>query len=123
MEANKAYRIAVRRALAGRDSTNLQLHFEVAVLDHYRGSDGFSLIRTDTVGRLRKEGGWSLNFGITATEDLVHVSLGDLIELPEQERTHWSAFAVSLPASQTFLKMRLSPRSCFEDGKTRSWDW
>ena len=46
-EADSVYRIAVRRALAAGDATALQLHFDVAVLQRYRESGGFSIIRTN----------------------------------------------------------------------------
>jgi hypothetical protein len=115
------FRIAVRRALAKEDPSDLPLHFEVAVLERYRGASGFSLIRTNTVGRLRKEGGWSLDIGIAPDESVLHVCLGDLLRLPAEEREHWAAFATTLPSSKTYLQMRLAPGSCFDDGDVREW--
>ena len=116
-----AFRMAVRRSLANGDSRNLHLHFDVGVLERYRKADGFSLVRTDTVGRVKREGGWSLDFGITPDEQMLHASVGDLMAIPEAERAHWASFAVSLPVSRTFIQMRLSRGSCFEDGKVRQW--
>lgn len=120
-EANSLYRLMVRRALAASQPELLQLHFDIAVLDHYRQTGGFALIRTDTVGRLRKQGAWSLDFGIAPDEDSIHLTWGDLQRLPESEREHWSGWAVLPPASKMFLQMRLAPGSCFDDGEVRSW--
>jgi hypothetical protein len=115
-------RVVVRRSLAGEDPSKLPLHFEVAVLDRYRGAAGFSLIRTDTVGRVKKEGGWALDFGIAPDEALVHACVADLLALPEDERTHWSSFATALPSSKMFLQMRLAPGACYDDGEVRAWE-
>jgi len=115
------YRVVLRRALAAGAPANLALHFAVAVLDRYLEGDGFSIIRTDTVGRLSKDGGWTLDFGIAPAEDRVHLFAGDLLRLPEAEREHWAAFAALLPASAMFLQMRLAPGSCFDDGELRGW--
>lgn len=115
------HRVALRRALVAGDPSQLHLHFAVTVLDRYRGSPGFSVIRTDTVGRVRKQGGWSLDFGIAPEEDAIHVQVADLLRLPESEREHWAAHAVTLPASRVFLSMRLAPGACFDDGEIRSW--
>jgi hypothetical protein len=116
------YRIALRRALASDDPARLTLHFDVAVLERYRGSPGISIIRTDTVGRVRKQGGWSLDFGIAPDEDMVHVTWSQLLTLPETEREHFAAHACLLPASKMFLQMRMTPGSCFDDGELRAWD-
>lgn len=115
-------RVAVRRALASGDPSGLPLHFETAVLDRYRGAPGFSLIRTNTVGRIKKEGGWTLDFGIAPDEALVHVSIADLLALPDEERAHWSSFATALPSSRMFLQMRLAPGACYDDGEVRTWE-
>lgn len=120
-ESTPILRVVVRRALAGDDLSNLPLHFEAAVLDRYRESKGYSLIRTDTVGRLKKEGGWSIDVGISPDESLLHVFTSDLLRLPMEEREHWAAFAVALPSSRMMLQMRLAPGSCFDDGEVRSW--
>ena len=60
-DADNVYRVMLRRALSSGDAANLQVHFEVSVLDRYRGVSGYSIIRTNSVGRVRKEGGWSLD--------------------------------------------------------------
>jgi hypothetical protein len=120
-EYESVYRVAVRRALAAGDPALLQLHFETAVLDRYREGAAFSVIRTDTVGRVRQQGGWSLDFGIAPEEDAIHVAWADLLRLPESEREHWAAHATLPPASRMFLSMRLAPGSCFDDGDVRDW--
>ena len=73
------YRVALRRTLMRGEPDQVTLHFEIAVLDRYRGAKGLSIIRTDTVGRVRKEGGWSLDFGIAPDETMIHVTYGQLI--------------------------------------------
>ena len=120
-EADTAYRVLLRRALAAGNTALLHVHFDAGVLERYRDGAGFSLIRTNTVGRLKKEGDWSLDFGIAPGEKLLHLPAGDLLRLPEQERQHWSEFVVLLPSSSKFLQMRLAPGSCFDDGETRPW--
>lgn len=120
-EFESILRVTVRRGLVAADFSNLPLHFEVSVLERYRGLEGYSIIRTDTVGRLRRDGGWSLDFGIAPDETLVHVAIGDLPRIPEGEREHWAGFAISLPASKMYLQMRLAPGSCFDDGELRQW--
>ena len=116
------YRVALRRALTAGDPDQVTLHFEAGVLDKYRDASGFSIIRTNTVGRVRKEGSWSLDFGISPEEDMVHVTFGQMLTLPEPEREHFAAHACLLPASTMFLQMRMTPGSCFDDGEVRSWD-
>jgi hypothetical protein len=115
------YRIAARRALAAGDPALVQLHFDAGVLNRYREGANFSVIRTDTVGRVRQQGGWSLDFGISPEEDTIHAGWGDLLRLPESEREHWAAHATLPPSSRMFLSMRLTPGSCFDDGEVRSW--
>lgn len=108
-----------RRAFAG-DAGVLPVFFDVQVLDRYRGLDGYTLKRTNTVGRLKQEGGFSLDFGITPTEDMVHVPAAALSErLPERERAHWLWHMVSFPPSRAFLQMQLHLGSCFDDGDLR----
>ena len=121
-EETAVFRVVLRRALAAEDLVNLPVHFEAAVLARYRGSAGFSLIRTNTVGRVKKEGGWSLDFGISPGEDLIHVFAADLLRLPGDEREHWAANVVGLPMSKIMLQMRLAPGSCIDDGEVRGWD-
>jgi hypothetical protein len=120
-EHESVYRVAVRRAFAAGDPALLQLHFVTAVLDRYREGAAFSVIRTDTVGRVRQQGGWSLDFGISPDEDAIHVGWSELQLLPEAEREHWAAHVTLPPSSRMFLSMRLAPGSCFDDGEVRSW--
>ena len=120
-EDEMLYRVALRRTLLATEPAQVTLHFAVAVLDRYRGAGGFSIIRTDTVGRVRKQGGWSLDFGISPDEDMIHVTFGQIITLPEGEREHFAAHACLLPASKMFLQMRMTPGSCFDDGELREW--
>jgi hypothetical protein len=121
-EDEMLYRVALRRALASEDPAQVTLHFGVEVLDRYRGASGLSIVRTDTVGRVRKQGGWSLDFGIAPDEDMLHVTWAQLLTLPEAEREHFAAHACLLPASKMFLQMRLTPGSCFDDGELRQWE-
>jgi hypothetical protein len=121
-ESLMVYRALVRRAFASDDLANLQIHFEIAVLDRYRGLTGYSLIRTETVGRLRKQGGWSLDFGIDQELPLIHISQADVAKLPREERDHWAAHAVNLHSSKVYLQMRMAPGSCIDDGDVRNWD-
>ena len=120
-EAQSVFRIVLRRALRGGDPSGLPLHVEPAVLERYRGAGGYSIIRTDSAGRLRREGGWSIDFGIAPDEALLHVTFADLQRLPEAEQEHWASFATALPSSRAFLQMRLAPGSCYDDGEVRSW--
>jgi len=120
-EADFVYRVGVRRALAAGDASKLQLHFDVAVLQRYLGTAGYSTIRTNTVGRVRKEGGWALDFGIAPNEKSLHAGFGEVAALPEDERAHWASCAIAGPASKMFLQMRLAPGACYDDGEVRSW--
>ena len=98
--ATSVYRVIIRRALAGDDPANLQLHFEIGVLERYRGQTGYTLIRTDTVGRLSKAREWSLDFGISPDEDALHATWAALLGLPVVVfPVGWSGFgeAASLP--------------------------
>ena len=111
-----------RRAMGAQDPALVQISFEVAVLDRYREATGYSLIRTDTVARLKREGGWTIDFGIGGEERTVHACLGDLLHaLPEDERDHWAQHVVALPMSRHFLQMRLAPSGCIDDGEVRPW--
>ena len=115
--------LAYRRAFTTQDPALVQVCFDIAVLEKYRGVPGFSLIRTDTVGRLKREGGWAIDVGIGEEGRTIHASLGDVLHsLPEAEREHWAQHAVSLPLSEQFLRMRLQPGSCFDDGEVRPWE-
>jgi hypothetical protein len=117
-----AYRILLRRALRNDDFKNVQLHFEVGVLQRYLGAAGFSIIRTNTVGRIRKQGGWSVDFGIAPDETVIHISQGDVARIPPEERDHWADHAIEQPSSRMFLQMRMAPGSCLDDGDVRNWE-
>jgi hypothetical protein len=120
-EAALYLRLLYRRALAAQDPLPAQLSFDAAVLDKYRGQAGYSLIRSNTVGRVKREGGWSIDVGIA--DGSIHASLRDLMNnLPEAEREHWAAHVVALPMSDAFLQMQLQPSSCFDDGEVRPWE-
>jgi hypothetical protein len=110
-----------RRVLGG--ATNLaQLWFDAAVLDKYRQSDAFKVIRTNTVGRLRGPQ-WTLDFGIAGQGDrYIHLSVGDASSrIPAAEREHWASHAVALPASGNSLLMQLTRGACIDDGDVRTW--
>ena len=99
-----------------------QVWFDQRVLDQYRGRAGFRVIRTDTAGRVRAPGGWSLDFGIAADDRLIHASAEDLAQrLPPPERRHWASHVITPPASRTFMVMRLGVGSCIDDGELRDW--
>ncbi|MHB8375373.1 MAG: hypothetical protein ACYDEB_00235 [Dehalococcoidia bacterium] len=115
-------RLVARRTIVNRDAALLQLAFTAAVLDRYRGQPAYQVIRTDTAGRVKKQGGWSLDFGIAEEGARVHASWGQLTQnLPDEEREHWAAHLIDLPLSENFLRMQLAPGSCFDDGDVRTW--
>ena len=113
--------LLLKKALAG----NLQLtpiFFDVGVLDKYRSGSGFSLIRSNTIGRLKREGSWSLDFGISPEEKFIHVSAGDIADrLPPDEQAHWIRHLAAPAMSQNFVKTRLTTGACIDDGDTRKW--
>ena len=122
-DASLYLRLLYRRAFAAQDPALVQVSFGVAVLEKYRGQAGYSLIRSDTAGRLKRDGGWTLDVGIGDEGRTIHASLGDLLHnLPETEREHWAQHVVALPMSQPYLQMRLQPGSCFDDGEIRPWE-
>src|SRR3990170_6980961 len=88
--------LAYRRALQSQDPALVQVSFDIAVLDKYRAAAGYSLIRSNTVGRLKREGSWSIDVGIGDDDGSIHACLYDLMKaLPEQERDHWAEHIVS----------------------------
>ena len=107
----------------GGDPGLLQVSFGVAVLDKYREANAYSVIRTDTVARVRKRGAWSFDFGISPGEATVHASWSALMTLlPEDEREYWAEQAAPATAfSDMYLRMQLSPNSCHDDGEVRDW--
>lgn len=120
-ESTNLYRLALKRALSQGEPKLVQMHFDAEVLGRYREAPGISVIRTNTVGRVRKQGGWSLDFGIAPGERTLHASWGDVSHLPSSELEHWAAHALTLPSSRVFLSMRLSPGACIDDGEVREW--
>jgi hypothetical protein len=116
-------RLITRRALTAADPALLQCGFEAVVLDRYREQPSYQVMRTQTVGRLRKQGGWSIDFGIAPGEQQIHASWQALsLALPDDERSHWGAHAAAaFEPSEMFLRMQLSPGSCFDDGDLRDW--
>ena len=114
--------VLYRRAMTNGDPALVQLSFEAAVLNRYRGDASYRVVRTNTAGRVSKAGGWSLDFGIGEGDGTIHTSWQALIErLPEGERDHWTAHASDPHLSHNFVRMQLSPGSCFDDGDLRSW--
>lgn len=112
-----------RRALQQQDPALVQLIFDASVIDKYQGAPGFALIRTDTVGRIKRQGAWALDVGIAGNGGTVHACFGDLLGLPESERDHWAQHVVALPVSENFLKMRLmGGGACIDDGEVRDWE-
>lgn len=110
-----------RRVLAG-DTGLAQVWFGSRVLDHYRGKPGVRVIRSNSAGRVRVQGGWTLDFGIADEDRLIHVSAADLAQrLPAADRQHWLEHIIAPPVSGTFLVMRLGAGHCMDDGDVRDW--
>ena len=116
-------KVVYRRALTAGDPSLVQLSFDMALLDRYRQQRNFQIIRTNTAGRIRKEGGWSVDVGIAPDERTIHASWQMLAyAVPEDERGHWAQHAVQPSGySDNFLRMQFSPGSCFDDGELRTW--
>lgn len=116
--------IVYRRALERGDPGLLQVSFAAEVLHEYLAQPACKVIRTNTVGRVRKQGGWSFDFGISPDEKTLHASWRALTTmLPEQERAHWASHAAPATSySDMYLRMQLSPNSCHDDGDVRDWD-
>ena len=114
--------VVYRRALANRDPSLVQVSFDAAVLERYRGDAAFKVMRTNTAGRVKKQGGWSVDFGICEDERTIHISWSQVANnLPDNEREHWAMHAAGVALSENFLRMQLSPGSCFDDGDLRTW--
>ena len=116
-------RLIARRALTDSDPALLQVGFEANVLDRYRQSSAHQVMRTETVGRVKKQGGWTLDFGIAPGDAAIHASWQALtLALPNDDRAHWASHTAALyEPSEMFLRMQLSPNSCFDDGELRPW--
>jgi hypothetical protein len=105
-----------RRVLAG-DSGLAQIWFSAGVLDRYRSQASVKVIRTNSAGRIRVQGGWTLDFGIADDDRLIHLSAADLSQrLPAADR-----HVIAPPVSGTFLVMRLGAGHCMDDGDVREW--
>jgi len=110
-----------RKVLAGETGL-AQIWFRSQVLDKYRGLTGFRVLRTNSAGRVRASGGWTLDFGIADDDRLIHASAADLAQrLPPAERQHWLTHVLVPPVSGTFLVMRLGAGHCMDDGDVRDW--
>lgn len=109
-------------AVANGKTEKAQLFFAASVLNHYRETDGFKIIRTDSTGRVSKPSAWSIDFGISGENDsLIHFTIEGLIHrIPEAERAHWLSHMVTLPVSQNYLKGVIRP-GCIDDGMIRTW--
>jgi hypothetical protein len=114
--------VVLRRALASGDPSLLQLSFDAAVIDRYQGRADIRVIRTNTAGRVQKQGGWSIDFGIADGEHTIHSSWKALAhQLPKDEREHWATHVIGVAMSENFLRMQLAPGSCFDVGDVRTW--
>lgn len=122
-EMSDLLKVAYRRALANGDPSLVQLWFGADVIERYRGQADFQVIRTNTTGRVRKQGGWYIDCGIAPDEQTVHVSWQAIaVVLPEDERAHWAMHAMAPGGvSANFIRMQMSPGSCFDDGEVRAW--
>jgi hypothetical protein len=100
----------------------IQLFFSADVLDKYRQTGDFKIIRTDTSGRVSLRGSWSLDFGISGDNDsFIHIPIESFVHrLPDSEHAHWLTYAISLPMSSNFLKGLMRP-GCLDDGSIRNW--
>lgn len=115
---------ALTLRVLGGDLGAVHLWFNQRVLDRYRGrsNDGWRVMRTNTVGRVRSADGWTLDFGIADADELIHTTASELSQrLPAAERQHWAQHVVTPAASRNFLTMRLAPGSCIDDGDLRDW--
>lgn len=110
-----------RRALEAGKCDLIQVWFDSAVLDRYRGDPDCRILRTNSAGRLRGPGGWMVNFGISADDALIHMPFSTALGIPEGHREHWLGHVVGLPTGGNFLKMTMNPGACIEDGQTRDW--
>jgi hypothetical protein len=119
-ETNPWALILYSRAFAARDAALVQVRFQASVLDEYRRR-GLEIKRTDTVGRLKKAGGWTIDFGIGEDDRTIHTSFEALMRLPDEELQHWARHVAQTDLSESFCKMRLHPGSCIDDGDLRVW--
>ena len=114
--------VALLLRVLGGDFGAAHLWFDQHVLDRYRGLAGWRVMRTNSVGRVRAPEGWSLDFGISDDDELVHTTASELSQrLPANDRPHWAQHLVTPATSRNFLTMRLVPGSCIDDGELREW--
>jgi hypothetical protein len=114
-------RLLLNRVFQGQ-LDGLPVWFDRRVLDKYRQSPSFKVIRSNTVGRVTLQGSWSVDFGISPDERLIHLTAGDLGQkLPAAERNHWASHVVTLPLSRNYLTMRAGAGACIDDGDIRTW--
>ena len=111
-----------QRVFSGRSPLLAPIFVKASVLERYRGATGYSVVRSNTIGRVKREGSWSLDFGISPQEGVIHISLTDVMNrVPEGERDHWLQHLAAPPLSENYAKTQLAPGSCIEDGDTRPW--
>lgn len=114
--------ILFNRVLSGQNPLLAQIFLDAAVLEKYKNRPEVSLVRTNTIGRIKGEERWALDFGICPGEKTIHVSLEDFINiLPAGEKQHWIRYMVTPPMSQNYVKTRLQPGSCIDDGDLCEW--
>jgi hypothetical protein len=108
------------RVLAG-DTGLAQVWFHQSVLDRYRAQTGVRVLRSNSAGRVRTPGGWSLDFGIADYDRVIHASAADLAQrLPPAERRHWLGHIAARRERHT-LVMRPGAGHCMDDGDVRDW--
>ena len=113
-------RTALYLRVLGGDLGAAHVWFDQHVLDRYRVTPGWRVMRTNTVGRVRSPDGWSLDFGIA--DPLLHSTAAELSQrLPPTERQHWAQYVITPEVSRNFVTMRLAPGSCIDDGELRDW--
>jgi hypothetical protein len=92
-----------RRVLETGKFDLVQIWFESAVLDRYRGDPDSRILRTD------------------ADDALIHMPVATARGIPEGHRAHWLEHVVGLPAGGNFLRMAMTPGACIDDGQARDW--
>ena len=117
-----AQQVLLYRRILDGEAGLAQLWFDANVLDKYRESEGYKIVRTNTVGRVRSAS-WMLDFGIAGVDDsLIHVSQADAAaRIPSGQREHWVAHAALPPASDNYLLMQITRGACVDDGDLRAW--
>jgi hypothetical protein len=118
----ESYGAQLYARVLGGEFGQAQVWFDQRVLDRYRGMEGGRVIRTNSAGRVRASGGWSLDFGISADDRLIHAPVADVAQrVPEGERGHWVQHLVVPAFNETFVLMRLFGAACMDDGELRPW--